>query len=188
MIFTPARIAGAWIVDPEPLADERGFFARTVCVESFAAHGIDARFVQQSVSRNTRAGILRGMHFQHGAHAEDKLVRVTTGAVHDVILDLRPESPTYLQWQAVVLDAEAQRAIFIPKGVAHGFQTLSPLSEVFYQMTVPFAPGSSAGVRWDDPAIGIDWPGCADRLISAKDLALPTLAELAAQSKLHPEN
>lgn len=188
MIFTPARIAGAWIVDPEPLADERGFFARTVCVDAFAAHGIDARFVQQSVSRNTRAGILRGMHFQRGAHAEDKLVRVTTGAVHDVILDLRPESPTYLQWQAVVLDAEAQRSIFIPKGVAHGFQTLTPLSEVFYQMTVPFAPGSSAGVRWDDPAIGIAWPHCADRLISAKDQALPTLAELAAQPYFHPEN
>lgn len=180
MIFTPARIAGAWIVDPEPLADERGFFARTVCVDTFAEHGIDARFVQQSVSRNTRAGILRGMHFQQGEHAEDKLVRVTTGAVHDVILDLRVDSPTYLQWQAVELDAQTQRAIYIPKGVAHGFQTLSPLSEVFYQMTVPFVPGSSAGVRWDDTDIGIAWPDCAERLISAKDLALPTLAELQA--------
>jgi dTDP-4-dehydrorhamnose 3,5-epimerase len=182
VIFTPARIAGAWIVDPEPLADERGFFARTVCVETFAAHGIDARFAQQSVSRNTRAGILRGMHFQQGEHAEDKLVRVTTGAVHDVILDLRADSPTYLQWQAVVLDAQMQRAIYIPKGVAHGFQTLSSLSEVFYQMTVPFAPGSSAGVRWDDADIGIVWPDCAERLISAKDLALPTLAALTAST------
>ncbi|MGO4306641.1 MULTISPECIES: dTDP-4-dehydrorhamnose 3,5-epimerase [unclassified Cupriavidus] len=178
MIFTPSRIAGAWLVDPEPLADERGFFARTVCVEAFAEHGLDARFVQQSVSRNTRAGILRGMHFQTGAHAEDKLVRVTTGAVHDVILDLRPNSATYLQWQAVELSAESQRALYIPRGVAHGFQTLTDLSEVFYQMTVPFAPGSSAGVRWNDPDIGIAWPACADRMISAKDLALPTLADL----------
>lgn len=179
MIFTPARIAGAWLVDPEPLPDARGFFARTVCVDAFAAHGIDARFVQQSVSRNTRAGIVRGMHFQRGAQAEDKLVRVTAGAVHDVILDLRPGSATYLQWQAVTLSADSQRAIYIPKGVAHGFQTLTDLSEVFYQMTVPFSPGDSAGVLWNDPDIGIAWPDCAERLISAKDLALPRLADLA---------
>lgn len=178
MIFTPTRIAGAWLVDPEPLPDARGFFARTVCVAAFAEHGLDAHFVQQSVSRNTRAGILRGMHFQTGAHAEDKLVRVTTGAVYDVILDLRRASTTYLQWQAVELSADNQRAIYIPKGVAHGFQTRTALSEVFYQMTVPFAPGSNAGVRWDDPAIGIDWPDCADRMVSAKDLALPLLAGL----------
>ncbi|WP_427307941.1 dTDP-4-dehydrorhamnose 3,5-epimerase [Cupriavidus sp. H39] len=179
MIFTPTRIAGAWLVDPEPMHDERGFFARTVCTQAFAQHGLDARFVQQSVSRNTRAGIVRGMHFQAGAAAEDKLVRVTTGAVHDVILDLRIDSETYLQWQAFELSAQSQRAIYIPKGVAHGFQTLTELSEVYYQMTVAFQPDSSRGLRWDDPDVGIGWPDCEHRLISPKDLALPTLAGLA---------
>jgi dTDP-4-dehydrorhamnose 3,5-epimerase len=177
VIFTPTPIGGAWLIAPEPLADERGFFARTVCVDEFARHGLDARFVQQSVSRNTRAGILRGMHLQTGAGAEDKLVRVTTGAIHDVILDLRRESPSYRQWFAVELSASSQLALYIPKGVAHGFQTLTALSEVFYQMTVPFAPGAAAGVRWDDPELGIAWPPCGERLISANDMVLPLLAD-----------
>ncbi|AGW94949.1 MULTISPECIES: dTDP-4-dehydrorhamnose 3,5-epimerase [Cupriavidus] len=183
MIFTPTRIDGAWLVDPEPLHDERGFFARTVCTDAFARHGLDACFVQQSVSRNTRAGILRGMHFQAGAAAEDKLVRVTTGAIHDVIVDLRRDSPSYLQWQAFELSAQSQRAVYIPKGVAHGFQTLTALSEVYYQMTVPFDPHSSRGLRWNDPDIGLAWPDCEHRLISPKDLALPTLAELDEQAQ-----
>ncbi len=178
MIFTPTPIDGAWLVDPEPLADERGFFARTVCVEAFAERGLNGRFVQQSVSRNTRAGILRGMHIQYEPAGEDKLVRVTTGAIFDAILDLRPYSPSYRQWFSVELSAQNQRALYIPKGVAHGFQTLTELSEVFYQMTVPFAPAHSGGVRWDDPEIGIAWPPCAARLISAKDLALPLLSSV----------
>ncbi|SOY64869.1 dTDP-4-dehydrorhamnose 3,5-epimerase [Cupriavidus taiwanensis] len=179
MILTPTRIAGAWLIDPEPLHDERGHFARIVCQATFERHGLNARFVQQSVSRNTRAGILRGMHFQAGAAAEEKLVRATAGVVHDVILDLRRDSATYLQWQAFELSAQSQRAVYIPKGVAHGFQTLTALSEVFYQMTVPYSPQHSQGLRWDDPDIGIAWPDCEDRLISARDLALPTLAESA---------
>ncbi|WP_420998373.1 dTDP-4-dehydrorhamnose 3,5-epimerase [Cupriavidus sp. 30B13] len=180
MIFTPTPIEGAWLVDPEPLADERGFFARTVCVDAFATRGLNGRFVQQSVSRNTRAGILRGMHLQYEPAGEDKLVRVTTGAVFDVLLDLRPYSGSYRQWFSVELSAHNQRALYIPRGVAHGFQTLTGLSEVFYQMTVPFAPAHSGGVRWDDPEIGIAWPPCASRLISARDMALPTVAAARA--------
>lgn len=177
MKFSPLALPGAFLVEIEPLPDARGLFARTVCVDEFARHGLDARFVQQSVSFNPHPGTLRGMHFQAAPHQEDKLVRVTRGALFDALVDLRPASPTYGQWCGVTLEAESRRQLYIPKGVAHGFQTLRSDTEIFYQMTVPFTPGAARGLRWDDPSVAIAWPACADRLISDKDQSLPLLGQ-----------
>jgi dTDP-4-dehydrorhamnose 3,5-epimerase len=158
MIFTPTRLAGLWLVEIEPRADERGHFARTWCAREFAGHGLDTRLVQTSLSFNRRRGTLRGMHFQRPPHAEVKLVRCTRGAIWDVAIDLRPQSPTYGGWQGFELSAGNAAALYIPEGFAHGFQTLADESEVFYQMSAFYAPEAAAGVRYDDPAFGIDWP------------------------------
>jgi dTDP-4-dehydrorhamnose 3,5-epimerase len=158
MIFTRTRLAGLWLVEIEPRADERGHFARTWCAREFAEHGLDTRLVQASLSFNRRRGTLRGMHFQHPPHAEVKLVRCTRGALWDVAIDLRPSSPTYCCWQAFELTAENAAALYIPEGFAHGFQTLADDTEVFYQMSAFYAPDAAAGVRHDDPAFGIQWP------------------------------
>ncbi|HEX8243788.1 MAG TPA: dTDP-4-dehydrorhamnose 3,5-epimerase, partial [Longimicrobium sp.] len=166
MIFTATELAGAWIVDPERLEDERGFFARTFDAGEFARRGLRSAFPQCSVSFNARAGTLRGMHFQAEPHAEAKLVRCTAGAVYDVIVDLRPESPTRLRWIGVELSAANRRALYVPEGCAHGFQTLADASEVFYQISVPYAAESARGVRWNDPAFGITWPAAERRTMS----------------------
>lgn len=158
MIFRPTPLAGAWLVEPERKADERGFFARTWCREEFAAQGLDPALAQCSISFNHRRGTLRGLHLQIAPHAETKLVRCTRGAVWDVIVDLRPESPTLRQHFAALLSAEKGNALYIPPGMAHGFQTLEDATEVFYQISVPYAPESARGYRWDDPAFGIPWP------------------------------
>lgn len=173
MKFTATLIPGAFLVEPEPHTDERGFFARTVCRDDFARHGLNGDFVQQSVSWNNRRSILRALHVQAAPHGEEKLVRVTTGSIFDVIVDLRPESPAFKQWVGVELSADNRRALYIPKGVAHGFQTLSDTAEVFYQMTVPFHPASSGGLRWNDPAFGVAWPDPEGAILSARDAALP---------------
>lgn len=178
MKFTPTPLPGAFVVEIEPIEDNRGFFARTVCTEQFARQGLNARFVQQSISRNPRAGTLRGMHYQSAPNEEDKLVRVTSGAVFDVIVDLRRDSPAFGRWFGVELSAGNHRQLYIPRGVAHGFQTTLPDTEILYQMTAPFEPGADRGLRWDDPEIGIAWPMCPDRIISDKDRALPLLREL----------
>jgi dTDP-4-dehydrorhamnose 3,5-epimerase len=159
MRFEPLGIAGAALARIEPHRDDRGFFARTFCVEEFEAAGLPPQAVQASVSYNERAGTLRGMHFQWPPSLEGKLVRCLRGAVHDVLLDLRPRSSTYLQHVAVQLDEDNRDAVFIPRGVAHGFLTLAPRTEVLYQMTDVFAPELAAGVRWDDPGFAISWPG-----------------------------
>jgi dTDP-4-dehydrorhamnose 3,5-epimerase len=172
VIFRETAVAGVWIVDPEPHTDERGFFARTWCAREFAERGLSARFVQASVSHNPRRGTLRGLHYQAAPHAEAKLVRCTRGAVYDVALDLRPGSPTYRRHVAVVLDARSHRALYIPEGCAHGFQTLEDDTDVLYQMSAFHAPEAARGVRWDDPAFAIPWPA-AERLISARDRAYP---------------
>lgn len=172
MIFRETAVAGVWIVDPEPHTDERGFFARTWCAREFAERGLSARFVQASVSHNPRRGTLRGLHYQAAPHAEAKLVRCTRGAVYDVALDLRSGSPTYRRHVAVVLDARSHRALYIPEGCAHGFQTLEDDTDVLYQMSTFHAPEAARGVRWDDPAFAIPWPP-AERLISARDRAYP---------------
>jgi dTDP-4-dehydrorhamnose 3,5-epimerase len=172
MRFTPTTIPGAYLVEIAPHADARGFFARTVCEEEFASHGLNARFVQQSVSHSLGRGILRGMHFQAAPHEEEKLVRVTSGAIWDVILDLRPASPSYRRWFGIELSAQNHTALYIPKGVAHGLQTLTDSAEVMYQMTAPYVPNAERGVLWSDSAFGIAWP-VADPIVSARDQSHP---------------
>jgi dTDP-4-dehydrorhamnose 3,5-epimerase len=174
MRFTETKLAGAFVIEPERFEDERGFFARTWCVREFEAHGLVTRLVQCSVSFNRRRGTVRGMHYQAAPHEEVKLVRCVRGAILDVIVDARPGSPTLHQWVAVELDAESQRALYVPRGFAHGFQTLADDTEVFYQISEFFHPESARGLRWDDPALGIDWP-LEVSVISAKDRAYPLL-------------
>jgi dTDP-4-dehydrorhamnose 3,5-epimerase len=151
-------MAGVWLIELEQIADERGFFARSLCAEAFAQHGLEGRMAQQSVSWNALRGTLRGLHWQAAPHAEDKLVRVTRGAVFDVVVDLRAGSATCGQWFSTELSAQNRRQIYVPQGCAHGFQTLVDDTEVFYQMTVPFHPEAPRGLRHDDPTLAIAWP------------------------------
>ena len=173
MRFVPLELEGAFLVELERYEDERGFFARTWDGDEFAAHGLASSVVQCSVSRNASAGTLRGMHLQSAPHEETKLVRCTRGAIYDVIVDLRPGSATQTQWVGVELDSDRGTALYVPKGFAHGFQTLVDESEVFYMMSTPYVAEASTGVRWDDPAFGIAWPTTERRTINARDLAWP---------------
>jgi len=172
MRFTPTEIAGVVRVDVEPHRDDRGLFARLHCPDEFAAAGIPFSPAQTSVSRNPMRHTLRGMHYQPAPHGESKLVRVTCGRIFDVAVDLRPSSPTYRRWTAAELSAENLAALFIPEGIAHGFLTLEPDTDVVYQIAPMFRPGHEAGVRWDDPAFGIAWPA-PPALISPRDAAYP---------------
>jgi dTDP-4-dehydrorhamnose 3,5-epimerase len=176
VIFRETSVAGAWIVEPERHADERGFFARTWCAAEFARHGLSPRLVQASVSYNRRRGTLRGLHYQLAPHAEAKLVRCIRGAIYDVAVDLRPESPTFRRHVAVVLDADNRLALYVPEGCAHGFQTLADDTEVLYQMSAVYAPQAARGVRWDDPAFAIPWPP-ADRIIAERGRRYPDFRE-----------
>lgn len=168
MKFTPTKIEGVWIVEMERHHDERGWFARTWCMEEFRAQGLDADLVQCSSSFNLHRGTLRGMHYQAAPHGETKLVRCTRGAVFDVALDLRPNSATFTQSIYVELTADNGRALYLPEGIAHGFQTLADDSEVYYQMSEFFHPESAKGLRWDDPAFDIQWP-IEKKIVSPKD-------------------
>lgn len=172
MRFVPTPIAGVVRVEAEPHSDDRGLFARLHCPEEFAAAGLAFAPAQTSVSRNPRAGTLRGMHYQGAPHAETKLVRVTAGRVFDVAVDLRPDSPTYRQWTGCELSAENLTALYIAEGVAHGFLTLEPDTDVLYQIAPAYRPGHDAGVRWDDPAFAIAWPA-SPALISERDAGYP---------------
>lgn len=172
MIFTETKLKDAYVIEPERLEDERGFFARTFCEHEFAAHGLCTRFVQCNISFNKRKGTIRGMHYQVAPHAEAKLVRCTMGAIYDVIIDLRPGSPTFAQWVAVELTAQNRRMVYVPEGLAHGFQTLEDNTEVFYQMSEFYHPECARGVRWNDPAFGIKWP-LTPVIISARDQSYP---------------
>ena len=176
MKFVATELQGLMLVQPERLADERGDFARTYCARAFAEHGLEPRFVQCSVSRNPRAGTLRGLHFQVAPHEEAKLVRTAAGSIFDVAVDLRPESASYLRWFGVELSAANGWALYIPAGFAHGFQTLAPDTEVFYMMSADYVAEAARGVRWDDPTLAIAWPPAAHRIISGKDRALPGVA------------
>lgn len=169
MIFRETGLAGAYLVEPERIGDARGYFARSWCAEEFALHGLSPRLAQCSVSWNRSAGTLRGLHYQRAPHAESKLVRVTRGSVFDVIVDLRPASPTRHRWFAAELDADSGLMMYVPEGFAHGFQTLEDDTEVFYQISVPYHAESAAGLRWDDPALAIAWPAADRRIISARD-------------------
>jgi dTDP-4-dehydrorhamnose 3,5-epimerase len=173
MIFAETKLRGAFIIDIDRHGDERGFFARTWCKEEFEARGLNPNSVQSNLAFSARAGTLRGLHYQIEPHEEVKLVRCTRGAVYDVIVDLRPESPTYLKWLSVELTAENRTMVYVPERFAHGYQTLTDGVEMVYQVSHAYAPGSERGVRWDDPSIGIEWPMVDFRSISAKDQRWP---------------
>lgn len=177
MNFTPLAVAGAYRVDIEPHADERGFFARAFCAREFAEQGLCSRFVQANISLNARAGTLRGLHFQRPPHAEVKLVRCTRGALFDVVVDLRRESPSYGRWAGVELSADNHRALYVPEGCAHGFQTLVEDTEAFYLVSDFYAPEAEGGLSWRDPEVGIDWP-LPPTMISPKDAAWPPLQDI----------
>jgi dTDP-4-dehydrorhamnose 3,5-epimerase len=168
MKFNALPLLGAYLIEPDPIADERGYFARTFCREKFKEKGITAHLEQCSFSFNHKKATLRGMHFQKEPHGEAKLVRCTQGKIYDVIIDLRPHSPTYKKWEGVILSAENRHALFIPEGFAHGFQTLEDKTEVFYQISYPYVPSHASGVRWNDPAFAITWP-LEVSVISCKD-------------------
>ena len=177
MIFRETPLHGTWLLEPERIEDERGFFARTWCRRELEEHGLDATLAQCSVSYNHRRGTLRGLHFQAAPHEEIKLVRVTRGAIWDVIVDLRPESPTFKGHYSVVLSEEEGNQLYVPKGMAHGFLTLEDASEVCYQISEFYAPEAARGYRWDDPAFAIPWPE-AVTVISEKDRNLPRWGDL----------
>lgn len=158
MDFTETKVRGAFLLTPEKILDDRGFFARTWSEAEFSERGLDSKLVQCSLSFNKRRGTLRGMHFQRAPFAETKLVRCTRGVIYDVVLDLRPDSATFKEWVAVELSADNHQMLYIPKGCAHGFQTLTDEAEVFYQMSEYYNPASAAGVRWNDPFFAIEWP------------------------------
>jgi len=172
MTFHETRLRGVFEINPEPKADERGFFARTWCQKEFEAQGLRSSLVQCSVSFNRRKGTLRGMHYQAQPYAEAKLVRCTRGALYDVALDLRPESPTYKEWIAIVLTADKRNMIYVPEGCAHGFLTLADETEVFYQMSAFYNAEAARGARWDDPAFQITWPESVE-VISERDRTYP---------------
>lgn len=175
MRFLPTAIGDVWMVEPEAREDHRGLFARVWCEEEFAAHGLATHFVQANTALSLRSGTLRGMHLQTGTAAEVKLVRCTQGALFDVALDLRPESPTFRQWTGVELSAANRRMLYIPKGCAHGYQTQADHAELWYGTTHAYAPAEATGVRFDDPAFGIQWPQPVS-VISDADAAWPYLS------------
>jgi len=172
MRFKQTPLPGAWVIELELLGDERGWFARTFDAEEFRARGLNYNVVQCNASFNARRGTMRGMHYQAEPHGESKLVRCVRGTIFDVAVDLRPGSPMHRSWHAVELSAENGCAFYIPAGFAHGFQTLTDDCEVLYQMGHRYVPEATRGVRWDDPAFGIEWPDAhGERIISEKDRA-----------------
>jgi dTDP-4-dehydrorhamnose 3,5-epimerase len=180
MIFEKTGIEGVWLVEPERFEDERGFFARTWDPDEFSIQGLNPRLVQCSISFNRRSGTLRGLHYQAAPHEEGKLVRCTSGAIFDVALDLRSESPTFKAWFGAPISDENRLALYIPEGCAHGFLTLEDSTEVHYQITEFYVPEAARGVRWDDPAFGIAWPGEV-HVISDRDRTYPDFGDENAE-------
>jgi dTDP-4-dehydrorhamnose 3,5-epimerase len=179
MRFSKTELCGAWLIEPTPARDERGFFARTFCVKEFKEHGLTTRFVQHNASQSARRGTLRGMHFQSAPHVEVKVVTCLKGAIWDVIIDLRPKSPTYRQWRGFELTATNRHQLYVPKGFAHGFQTLCDDVEVGYLISAFYAPAAASGLRHNDPAFAIDWP-LPVSAISEKDRTWPFFLAAAA--------
>ena len=173
IIFREARLRGAFVIEPEIFEDERGFFGRSFSEKEFEAHGINPRMAECNISFNKRRYTIRGMHFQSPPHAQAKLVRCTRGAIYDVIIDLRPDSPTFKQWIGEELTAENRRMLYVPKGFAHGFQTLEDNTEIFYQVSDFYASASCGGVRWNDPAFAIRWPSTDGITINQRDKTYP---------------
>jgi dTDP-4-dehydrorhamnose 3,5-epimerase len=175
MRFEPLELTGAFVIEVEPHVDERGLFTRTWSADEFAERGLDIAWAESSTSFNERAGTLRGLHYQAEPYAEVKLVRCTRGAVFDVIVDLRSQSPTFGRWVGVELTASNRRSVHVPAGFAHGFQTLEDDTELCYLISERYRPELARGIRWDDPRLAITWPSCEQRIISERDRALPTL-------------
>ena len=173
VIFTETPLPGAFVIDLEMREDERGFFARAWCEDEFREHGLETRVVQCNMSYNNEAGTLRGLHYQLRPHSEVKLVRCTRGAIWDVIVDLREDSPTYKAWFGLELTADNRTMLYVPEQFAHGYVTLAPGTEIFYQVSEFYSPGHEGGIRWNDPAIGIRWPETEVRVISDKDASHP---------------
>jgi len=180
VIFTETYLRGAFVVELERLADDRGFFARSWCRKEFQEHGLNPRLVQCNVSFNTRSNTLRGMHYQAAPYEEAKLVRCTRGSIYDVIIDLRRASSTFAQYFGIILDAERHNALYVPEGFAHGFLTMEAGAEVFYQMSEFYEPPSARGVRWNDPLFGIKWPTEVS-VISDRDRSYPDFASCSAE-------
>lgn len=172
MRFIPAELDGAWIIEPEPSNDARGFFARTFCAREFADRGLNFSPVQCGISFNRHLGTLRGIHFQSTPFAEAKLIRCTAGRIYDVILDLRADSPSFGRWVAVELSAANRQMAYIPEGMGHGFQTLEDGTEVSYQISAYYSPDHARGIRWNDPAFAIQWP-LPDPILSERDRRYP---------------
>ena len=173
MKFSETAIAGVFVIDLERHEDDRGFFARSWSRDELARIGLRSELAQCSFSFNGRAGTLRGMHYQAAPHAETKLVSCVRGAIYDVALDLRPQSPTFRKWTAATLTGETLRMLYVPEGCAHGFQTLTAEALVHYQISDAYSPEHSRGVRWDDPAFGIEWPPASERILSQRDASYP---------------
>lgn len=180
MIFTETKLKGAYIIDVKRLEDERGFFGRSYCENEFAELGLTTGIKQTNVSYNKKKGTLRGMHMQNSPYEETKLVRCTRGAIYDVIIDMREDSETYKQWIGVELTADNYRMLFVPEGFAHGFITLEDNTDVTYQVTQFYTPGSERGIRWNDPAFNIEWP-IEPVVISEKDQAHPDFEKALTQ-------
>lgn len=181
MIFNPTPLGGAFLIDIERHSDERGFLARTFCEQEFAEQGLPMRIAQSSTIHSPRRDTLRGLHYQHAPHSEAKLVRCTRGSIFLVMVDLRPGSPTRDEWLGTELSARSERLAYVPEGFAQGYQTLEDDAEVLYQMSHRYVPEAARGVRWDDPAIGIEWPAAEERLISPRDRAWPDIKQALAR-------
>lgn len=174
MTFAPAKIPGVWVIDLELKEDARGFFARTWCEREFGTHGLNTHWPQGNLTRTLRRGMIRGMHWQAEPHPEIKLIRCSRGAIWDVLVDVRPDSPTFGAWESYELTGENHRQLYVPAGIAHGFQCLEHGSEVSYLMSDFYVPDLARGIRWNDPRVGIQWP-IPDPELSDRDRALPSL-------------
>jgi len=172
MIYQPSKLSGAWIIDIEPIEDSRGFFATTWLPDQLRQRGMDTSLAQCNLAFNLKKGTLRGMHFQKAPHGQAKMIRATRGALVDVIIDLREDSPTYCHWDAVELSADNHRMLYIPEGMAHGYITLADNTEAYYHVSGPWVPAAESGVRWDDPAFAIEWP-FSPSVISDRDQRWP---------------
>src|SRR5262245_45257444 len=181
MRFLKTDLDGAWLIDPEPVCDNRGFFSRTFCVNEFGACGMETSFVQHSLSYSARRGTLRGMHFQSAPHSEVKVIECAKGAIFDVIIDIRPQSPTFGRWRGFELTSENRRQLYVPAGFAHGFQTLADDTEVRYLISAMYEPSASRGLRYNDPALAIPWP-LPVSVISSKDQAWPYFSSLISSA------
>jgi dTDP-4-dehydrorhamnose 3,5-epimerase len=184
MVLTPTPLPGVLVIELAPLVDDRGFLAVSFSRTVFGEHGLNPHVEQVNLSYNAKPGTLRGLHYQRPPFEEAKTVRCVRGAAFDVAVDLRPDSPAYCQWFAVELSAENRRALYVPEGVAHGFQTLTADAEVVYTVSAPYTPTHAAGVRWDDPAFGITWPEAAHRTIHPRDRAYPDFEPVAHAARI----